>query len=158
VENRTRFALEVLRAMASVKGADRVGFRICPDNPFNDLQDERPQETFEYLLAKAELLDLAYLHVIRFPHGRVDNIALGQCYFGDRLIANESYDLDQAQAAVVSGEVTAVSFGRHFIGNPDLVERWQNGVALSRFDMSTLYTPGAEGYSTYPRAGAKLPS
>lgn len=158
VKNRTRFALEVLRAMAGVKGGGRVGFRICPDNPFNDLQDERPQETFEYLLAEAELLDLAYLHVIRFPHGRVDNLALGQCYFGGRLIANESYDLDEAQAAVASGAVTAVSFGRNFIGNPDLVERWQNGLALSRFDMASLYTPGAEGYTTYPGAGTERSS
>jgi len=149
VANRARFALEALRAMASVKGADRVGFRICPDNPFNDLKDENPQETFEYFLAEAELLDLAYLHVIRFPHGRVDNIELGQRHFGDRLIANESYDLDQAQAAVTGGEVSAVSFGRHYIGNPDLVERWQDGVALAEFDLATLYSPGAEGYTSY---------
>ena len=152
VENRTRFTLEVLRAMASVKGGDRVGFRICPDNPFNDLQDDNPQETFEFLLAEAALLDLAYLHVIRFPHGRVDNIALGQRYFGDRLIANESYDLNEAQAAIGASEVSAVSFGRNFIGNPDLVERWRNGLPLSKFDIATMYTPGAEGYTSYPRA------
>ena len=151
VENRARFTLEVLRAMVSVKGGGRIGFRICPDNPFNDLKDENPQETFEYLLAAASQLDLAYLHVIRFPQGRVDNIALGRRYFGDRLIANESYDFEEAQKAITGGEVTAVSFGRHFIGNPDLVERWQNGVALSRFDLATLYTPGAEGYTSYPR-------
>lgn len=148
--NRSRFALEVLQAMVSVRGADRVGMRICPDNPFNDLHDDNPQETFEYLLAEAELLDLAYLHAIRFPHGRVDNIELGQRHFGDRLIGNESYSLDEAQAAVSGGELTAVSFGRPFIANPDLVSRWRAGAELAEFDLDTLYTPGAEGYTLYP--------
>jgi N-ethylmaleimide reductase len=154
VENRARFALEVLRAMVGVKGAGRVGLRICPDNPFNDLQDDNPQQTFEYLMAELAPLDLAYLHVIRLPQGRVDNIELGQRYFGDRLIANESYDLDEGQMAVGRGEVSAVSYGRHYIGNPDLVERWRDGVALTDFDLATLYSAGAEGYTSYPRGDA----
>lgn len=153
VENRARFALEALRSMVSVQGADRVGFRICPDNPFNDLEDDNPLETFEYFLEQAAALDLAYLHVIRFPQGRVDNLALGRRYFGDRLIANESYDYDQAQAAVSGGEVSAVSFARHFIGNPDVVARWRGGLALAKFDLATLYSPGPEGYTSYPQAG-----
>ena len=138
--------------MASVDGPGRVGLRICPDNPFNDLQDEDPQETFEHLLEGARALDLAYLHVIRLPKGRVDNIALGQRYFPDRLIGNESFTFEEAGEAVASGALTAVSFGRHFIGNPDLVERWQKGIELAAFDLSTLYTPGAKGYCDYPSA------
>lgn len=148
--NRARFALEVLEAMAAVDGAQRVGLRICPDNPFNDLRDENAQETFEYLLQKAQALDLAYLHVIRLPKGRVDNIALGQHFFGDKLIGNESYDFAEAQAAVTAGELTAVSFGRYFIANPNLVERWQQGLTLADFDIATMYTPGPDGYSNYP--------
>ena len=150
VENRVRFPLEVLRAMASVGGAQRVGIRICPDNPFNDLSDDNPLETFETLLAEARGLDLAYLHGIRLPGGRVDNLALGQRFFGDRLIGNESYSFEEAQRTVAEGELTAVSFGRPFIGNPDLVRRWQRGVALAAFDPGTLYTPGEAGYSNYP--------
>jgi N-ethylmaleimide reductase len=150
VANRCRFVLEALQAMASVDGAGRVGMRICPDNPFNDLQDDNPQETFEYLLEEAAALDLAYLHVIRFPTGRVDNIELGQRCFGDRLIGNDSYTLEEAQAAIAGGELTAVSFGRHFIANPDLPARWQRGAELARFNPGTLYTPGADGYTSYP--------
>jgi len=150
VENRARFTLEALSAMSSVAGGGKVGMRICPDNPFNDLSDEDPQTTFDYLLSQAAGLDLAYLHVIRMPTGRVDNIALGQRYFGDRVVGNESFSFDEAQQAVASGELAAVSFGRSFIANPDLVERWRSGVELAKFDMSTLYTPGAEGYTTYP--------
>lgn len=153
--NRARFVLEVLAAMTTVDGAGRVGLRICPDNPFNDLDDDNPLQTFDYLLRAAQSLDLAYLHVIRFPNGRVDNLALGQRYFGDRLIGNESYDFREAQQAVTAGELSAVSFGRNFIANPDLVERWQAGLGLATFDLSTLYTPGAEGYSSYPGVSAR---
>ncbi len=154
VQNRARFVLQVLDAMASVDGAGRVGMRICPDNPFNDLHDDDPQETYEYLLREVQHKHLAYLHAIRFPKGRVDNIALGQQFMGDRLIGNESYDFDEAQSAIAAGELTAVSFGRNFIANPDLVERWLGGLPLASFDLATLYTPGAEGYSSYPRASA----
>ena len=150
--NRARFVLEVLAAMASVDGAGRVGMRICPDNPFNDMYDDDPQQTFEHLLRAAGSLDLAYLHVMRYPQGRVDNVALGRRYFGDHLIGNESYTFEEARKAVAAGELTAVSFGRNFIANPDLVERWRGGLALSAFDLATMYTPGAEGYSNYPRA------
>ncbi len=151
--NRARFVLEVLEALCEVCGGGRVGMRICPDNTFNDLTDDNPQETFDYLLSAAAGLDLAYLHVIRMPSGRVDNLALGQRYFGDRLIANESFDLAEAQQAIAAGEVTAVAFGRSFIANPDLVERFRSGQALATFDASTLYSPGPEGYITYPPAG-----
>jgi N-ethylmaleimide reductase len=150
VENRCRFVLQVLQAMAAVDGGGRVGMRICPDNPFNDLRDDNPAETFEYLLAEAELLDLAYLHVIRMSGARLDNIELGQRHFGDRLIGNDSYDLVEAQTAVRGGELTAVSFGRHFIANPDLPARFQQGAPLASFDPATLYTPGEKGYISYP--------
>ncbi len=153
VENRARFALDVLGAMCAVAGSDRVGFRICPDNPFNDLSDENPQETFDYFLDKARAHNLAYLHVIRFPKGRVDNIKLGQRHFADRLIVNESYDFEEGQEVVAAGEAGAVSYARHFIGNPDLVDRWKNGAELAKFDLSAMYTPGETGYTDYPKSG-----
>jgi len=150
VANRCRFALEALAAMASVAGPGRVGMRICPDNPFNDLSDDSPQETFEHLLGLAAALGLAYLHVIRMPAGRVDNIALGQRYFGDRLIVNESYGFEEASRVVASGAAAAVSFGRLFIANPDLVARFRTGAPLAKFDPHTLYAGGESGYSDYP--------
>lgn len=149
-ENRARFPLQVLRAIAAVDGADRVGFRICPDNPFNDLQDDNPQETFDVFLAAASELDLAYIHAIRFPTGRVDNLALATQYFPGRVIGNESYSGEEAAAAIAAGDLAAVSFGRSFIGNPDLVERFRNDWPLAKFDMSGLYNPGPGGYTDYP--------
>ncbi len=150
VANRVRFPLQVLRAIAAVDGADRIGFRICPDNPFNDLADDNPQETFDVFLAGASELDLAYIHAIRFPTGRVDNLALAEQYFPGRVIGNESYSGEEAAAAITGGELAAVSFARSFIGNPDLVERFRNDWPLAKFDMNGLYDPGPQGYTDYP--------
>lgn len=148
--NRARFPLEVLRAMCEVDGADRVGFRICPDNPFNDLSDDDPLETFSAFLAGAGELRPAYVHAIRFTAGRVDNLALAREHLPGRVVGNESFDRDEAAAAIESGELAAVSFGRPFIANPDLVRRFERDWPLADFDPRTLYTPGARGYTDYP--------
>ncbi len=139
--NRARFVLEVLAAMASVNGAQRVGMRICPDNPFNDMQDDDPQQTFDYLLREASALDLAYLHAMRYPQGRVDNIDLGRRHFGDRLIGNESYTFEEARKAVAAGELAAVSFGRNFIANPG-----SGGALAGRIGAGCI----RPGYHVYP--------
>lgn len=150
VANRIRFVVEVLEAMGSVAGAGRVGMRICPGNPFNDLQDDDPRETFAALLDAVRPMGLAWLHVIRLPRGPVDNLALAREHFGGPLIINESYSRDEADAAIQAGEATAVSFGRPFIANPDLVERFRRNAPLADFDLATLYTPGSKGYIDYP--------
>jgi N-ethylmaleimide reductase len=154
LEGRLRFPLEVLNAMAAVDGADRVGFRVCPGNPFNDLSDEDPVATFEAFLNAAREIGLAYCHVIRLnsiPNAPdIDNVALAQRTFGGPLVVNDSYDLIEARSAVAEGTAQAVAFGRAYIGNPDLVERFQQEAPLARFDPKRLYTPGPEGYSDYP--------
>ena len=131
---------------------NRIGMRICPGNPFNDLSDEDPEETFAVLLNAVNKLGLAYLHVIRMPKGPVDNIALASKHFDGPLILNDSYDFIEANEAITSGTAAAISFARHFIGNPDLVERFTSGAELAGFEVKTLYTPGADGYTNYPRA------
>lgn len=151
VGNRCRFVLEVLSAISSVGGPGKVGMRICPGNPFNDLKDENPEETFTCLLKQASAMGLAYLHVIRMPSAGIDNIALGQRFFADSLIGNDSYRFDEATQAIADGGLSAVSFGRAFIANPDLPIRWASGAKLARLDPGTLYTPGADGYTSYPK-------
>lgn len=149
VENRIRFVVEVLEAMAAVDGAARLGIRICPGNPFNDLSDEDPEETFAALLDAIRGMGLAYLHVIRMSKGPVDNIALALRHFGGPLIVNDSYSYEEANEVVALG-AAAVSFARYFISNPDLVERFASGADLAGFDPKTLYTPGPRGYTDYP--------
>lgn len=151
VENRIRFVVETLAAMCSVAGADKVGIRICPGNPFNDLSDANPEETFRVLLKAIDSMGLAYLHVIRMPKKvtGVDNLALAKANFSGPLIFNDSYTLEKASKVLDSGDANAISFGRYYIANPDLVEKFRAGTALNDFDLKTLYTPGAKGYSDY---------
>lgn len=151
VTGRIRFVVETVEALASLRGADRVGLRICPGNPFNDLEDDEPAESHAALLDALDPLGLAYLHVIRRPQGPVDNLALARRHFSGPLIVNDGYDAEEA-AAAIDERVRAVSFGRAFIANPDLVHRLQAGLPLADFNPKTLYTPGAAGYTDYPAA------
>jgi N-ethylmaleimide reductase len=150
VANRVRFPVEVIRAMAAVDGASRVGFRICPGNPFNDLSDANPEETFRHFLGELRPLGLAYGHVIRLHAVELDNIELARSAFGGPLIVNDSYKRDEAMAVVDAGKAAAVSFARAYIGNPDLARRLERNAPLARFDPGALYTPGPKGFVDYP--------
>ena len=154
IPKRVKFPLQVLRAMAAVDGGGRVGFRICPDNPFNDVVDEDPQNTYTAFLAGASELKLAYVHSIRFPAGRVDNLLLAAKFFPGRVIGNDSFTPEEAAEFIDSGQLAAVSFGRDFIANPDLVDRFWRHKPLAPMKRELLYTPGAEGYIDYPAYGA----
>lgn len=148
--NRVRFVKEVLETMAAAIGAGRVGYRQCPGNPYNDISDANPAETAIALCTAVAPLRLAYLHIMRSPAARLDAFALAREHSDCGLILNDGFDGPLAQAALEAGEGDAVSFGRHFIANPDLVERLQHGLPLAGFDRHTLYTPGVKGYSDYP--------
>ncbi|WP_026942018.1 alkene reductase [Hellea balneolensis] len=147
LENRLRFVVDVLSAMIAKIGAGRVGIRICPGNPFNDLSDENPEETFKALIEKINPMSRAYLHVIRMKAG-VDNIELAKSFTGP-VILNDSYDLERGNRALMQGQADAISFGRHYVANPDLVEKFREGRELAKPDYKTLYTPGPKGYVDY---------
>lgn len=153
--NRARFAYECLAAMAEAIGADRVGLRLCPGNSFNDIHDEDSAASHAELMRQAATLDLAYLHVMRSPGAAVgiDAFALAQREYRGNLILNDGFDGVEADAAVAAGTGAAVSFARHFVANPDLVQRLGEGQPLAKFDRRTLYTPGAAGYTDYPARG-----
>ncbi|MGH8846103.1 MAG: alkene reductase, partial [Polaromonas sp.] len=105
--------------------------------------------THAELMRQAATLDLAYLHVMRAPMQELDAFALARQYFGERLILNDGFGPDNADTTLQAYGGAALSFARHFIGNPDLVSRLREGQPLARFDRKTLYTPGAAGYTSY---------
>ena len=151
--NRARFAFECLQAMANAIGPGRVGLRMRPGNPYNDIQDDEPMASSAELMRPAATLGLAYLHVMRAPPELgFDAFVLAREHFGPRLILNDSFDGASAEEALEEGHGAAVSFARHFIGNPDLVRRLRDGIGLALFDRRTLYTPGPAGYTDYPPA------
>ena len=150
LHRRLRFTVEVLETLSEVWGPERIGLRICPGNPFNDLHDENPVQTYEALLQAISAMGLAYLHVIRSPRAGIDAFALAQACFPGPRILNDGFDFATGDAAVAAGAAAAISYARSFIANPDLVVRYARGLPLAHFDRKTLYTPGAEGYTSYP--------
>lgn len=150
VENRIRFPLEILKAMSDAVGSDRVGFRISPYNPYNDMQDEDPKATFGPLLQAADSLNLAYVHLVDVANmlGFVND------NYSGAVITNNNLKADGAAEILSNGHAQAVSFGRYFISNPDLVERLRDGAELARVDREHIYTGEAKGYTDYPSRDA----
>lgn len=153
-QNRVRFTREVLAAMADAIGAGRVGIRFCPANRYNDVADSNPAATFDALLDALQGLDLAYLHIMRAHTSKIDAFAVARSRFAGALIINDGFEPDTAQAAIEQGAADAVSFARHYIANPDLVERIRDAAPLAEFDRQTLYSPGPKGYIDYPALSA----
>lgn len=152
VENRIRFVIEVLEAMGEAIGFDRVGLRSSPGLGFNDIDDDDPAETYGLLFDRASDLGLAYLHLVRNVTPKVDNYALTRAHWRGPLILNNELTGTEAAAVLRSGGADAVSFGRDFIGNPDLVRRLREGIALAGHDRATVYTEGPAGFIDYPAA------
>jgi N-ethylmaleimide reductase len=149
VANRARFVLEVLEAMTSEAGGDRVGIKISPEMNFNDISDAAPQATYTYLVDRLRDLNLAYLHVALFG-AAVDYHALLRPRFAGAYLIGGGLDQAKAETMLSNGDADAVVFGGAFLANPDLPERFRRGTPLNAPDRSTFYSPGAQGYTDYP--------
>jgi N-ethylmaleimide reductase len=161
IPNRARLLLEVMRAVVEEIGADRVGVRLSPVTPANDIADENPQPLFEYVVRELAGMGLAYVHVIegatggpREVDGRPFDYAALQRAWREAgakgaWMVNNGYDRRLAEQALEHG-ADVVAFGRPFISNPDLVERLRANAALADIDKATLYGGGAQGYTDYP--------
>jgi N-ethylmaleimide reductase len=154
-ENRARFLLEVTKAVVDVAGSDKVGVRISPVNPFNDMKDSNPQALFNFVTESLNLFNLAYLHVVEGGiHGGgiadpFDFDALRKLFKGPYM-ANLAYDKARGNAVVASGHADVVAYGVPFIANPDLVERFRTDAPLNEADSSTFYGGTEKGYTDYP--------
>ena len=149
LENRTRFLVEIVEAVSSVLGPERVGVRLSPLSSSQGIHDSAPETTFQHAAASLRPFGLAYLHVIETRGKSFDWRALRSA-FGGPYVANGGYDRDSAAAAIIAGDTDLVSFGAPFIANPDLVERFRSGTQLNTGDRATYYSGGARGYTDYP--------
>ncbi|MDO7925526.1 alkene reductase [Pseudomonas sp. KFB-139] len=149
VENRARFVIEVLTAMADEVGSDRVGIKISPEMNFNDIVDANPQETYTYLVEQLRDLKLAYLHVALFGADFDYHAALRPLFGGSYLIGS-GLTKESADALIREGKADAAVFGGAFLANPDLPERFRTSAELNVPNKETFYSPGAEGYIDYP--------
>lgn len=155
--NRARFVIETLEAMAAAIGPGRVGFRISPGNRFNDMEDDEPAETYGALLRAVGRLGLAYVHVINTPIPGLDPLPFVRAHWNGPVIGNNELTLERARATLAGGMADAVSFGRLYISNPDLIERFRRGAPLTEPDRRTFYSGEAAGLTDYPALDAALP-
>lgn len=156
-ENRCRLALEITEAVTGVWGRERVGIRVSPTGSFNDMYDDNPVETYGVLARGLDRLGIAFIEVVEDsfqgnnasgrPEEVIDAIRAG---FGGRYIANGGYSAGEARQRIESGRADAVTFGRLFIANPDLPERFAQNAALNEWDESTFYGGDERGYTDYP--------
>jgi len=155
IENRARFALEVVDAVVAEIGAGRVGIRLSPVTPANDLADSDPQAVFGYLVEQLDKRGIAFIHFVEGATGGPRDVpgfdfAWARRAFKGTYIANNGYDRAMAIDAVESGRADAVAFGRAYIANPDLVQRLKLNAPLNTPNPQTFYVPGEAGYIDYP--------
>ena len=160
LENRARFFLEVVAAVVEEWGSHRVGVRISPSNTFGGIEHTDRWATYRYLVGKLNAFQLAYIHLVE-PRvaGNIDIDPLhdlGSDRFrpllsGDtKLIAAGGYTQQTGNLAIAAGHADLIAYGRNFIANPDLVERFRDNAPLNPYDRSTFYGGTEKGYTDYP--------
>src|ERR1700684_2704694 len=154
--NRVRFLIEVTQALIGEWGSERVGVRLSPTNPYNDIADSHPAATFSIAANELNRLGIAYLHVVEPGPG--DPVAAGEMpdihffrkIWRGPLIANKVYDLERANAVLRDGAADLVSFAALYLANPDLDQRFRRGGPFNPPDRKTFYGGAAKGYTDYP--------
>lgn len=153
LENRARLLLEVVDAVSGVFGAGRVGVRISPLVPFNEMEDSNPTALVEYLAKQFNARHLGHLEMRHDQHDRPAEVELAKIareHFKGTLLLNGGFTQASGEAAVASGLADAIVYGKAFIANADLVERFAKQAPLNAVDFTKLYSPGPSGYTDYP--------
>ncbi len=152
IENRARLLLEVTDAVISVWGAGRVGMHLAPRGDLYSMGDSNPAATFSYVAEQLGQRGIAFIAAREsVGPGRLGPELKRK--FGGIYIANEGFSFETANQAIAAGEADAVAFGKLFIANPDLPQRFALGAPLNSPDPSTFYGSGPRGYTDYPALG-----
>lgn len=153
VENRVRLLLEVTDVVISVWGAGRVGVHLAPRGDMHEMGDSNPQQIFGYVAEQLGQRNIAFIFT-RESQGDDSITPLLRKRFGGIIIANEGFTKETAEKIILADDADAVSFGKDFISNPDLVRRLKLDADLTPFNMDTFYgcmvSNPVEGYLDYP--------
>ena len=157
LENRYRFLKEVAESVLTVWSANRVGVRFSPNGSFNDMGSPDFRETFLYAAKQLNAYGLAYLHLLDglafgfHELGEPITLAEFRSVFAGPLMGNCGYEQSTAETAIKEGNADLIAFGRPFISNPDLVDRFANGWPLNPpADLKIWYSFDKEGYTDFP--------
>ena len=155
--NRVRFLSQVVEQVLNFWERTRVGVRLAPTVPFNDMSDDNPRETFSVAVEQLNTYGLGYIHVVESAQDSKgddeESLALSahlRSLWKGLYVVNGGYDRARGEEALRTGHADAVAYGRAFLANPDLPKRLRLGAALNEPDPATFYGGGAAGYTTYP--------
>jgi 2,4-dienoyl-CoA reductase-like NADH-dependent reductase (Old Yellow Enzyme family) len=149
IENRARLMLDAADAAISVFGPGRVGMHLAPRGDSHGISDSNPSATFSYVARELGRRKIAFIAA----RERVGPDSLGPTLkeqFGGVFVANEALDQATGQQLLDEGEADAVAYGKLFLANPDLPERFARGAALNQPEPATFYAQGTQGYTDYP--------
>lgn len=149
IENRARLMLEVTDACIAVWGADRVGMHLAPRADSHSMGDSNLEKTFSYVAEELGQRKIAFICVREYEAPNSLGPKLKKLFKGP-FIGNEKFTFATAEAAVERGDYDAIAWGKDYIANPDLVERYKERASLNALVPATMYAPGAEGYTDYP--------
>ena len=156
VEKRSSFLFEVVEEVINRISSARTGLRLSPSGIKLDMSDSDPVGTFNYIIDKLNAYDLAYLHLLEpledvshlpkylnevTPHFRI--------IYKGILITNGGFNADSGNKIITDGHANLVAYGKPFISNPDLVEKFKTGKTITPWDVETFYTQNTEGYLSY---------
>ena len=157
IENRLRLPLMVVDAVVDVWGVERTGIRVSPTGTFNDMHDDDPVATYGIFAKQLNSKGIAFIEVVEdsfqgnASDGRPEEVIRAiQENFKGAYIGNGNYTAEEARKRIKAGQADLVSFGRHYISNPDLPERFQVGAELNAYDEDTFYGGDEHGYTDYP--------
>jgi NADPH2 dehydrogenase len=157
IENRSRFAIEVVRAVVDAVGANRTAIRLSPWSGFQGMRmEERTIPQFKHLVQNLPQ-DLAYLHLVESRiQGNVEqedneeeSLKFATDIFKGPILLAGGFKPDSAIKTAAQDDRTIIVFGRYFISNPDLVAKVKLGKELTPYNRDTFYSQGEEGYTTY---------
>jgi N-ethylmaleimide reductase len=161
IENRIRLLSEVIEIVSTEFPCDRIGVRLSPYGSFNDMGDSDTAALFNAAIQKLNDYGLSYLHMIeprsttaggndKVDENAPDTAALFRKAFKGAFISAGGYTQESGEHAVVSGAADAIAYGRLYISNPDLAERFATNAALAPYDRGTFYGGAEKGYTDYP--------
>jgi len=161
IENRARFLLEVVEAVTQVWGGDCVGIKLSPSNTFYGMVDSDPQATFGYVIKALNNFNLAYIHLMEANEVDLSTrevinpvLPVFRPLYQGNIITNGGYNKETGERAIASGNAELVSFGKLYLANPDLVQRFSTNAKLNEPNVQTFYGRGnteeaAVGYTDY---------
>ena len=158
IENKSRFILEVLEVLIDAIGANKVGIKISPLQPYGDIIFDDPISSYSYLIDKINDLNIAFVEYMKRNYTNIptpnypttDEIDLLANKIKTNVIANTGYTKETAEIELEKGIAQAISFGISYLANPDLPYRFENDLELNIPDPQTLFGGNKIGYTDYP--------